>query len=93
MALFSAIFLNFSIFNAHESASYCSKNYRSQLFLSHLFSIAFNIFIPLVIFENDFSYFMQDDKPIPEKISNYYETGVSRGKKKIFLINFIINIY
>lgn len=78
MSLVSALLLNFSLFNSSE-ISYCSKTYRVQQLLSHLFSLSFNIFMPLVVYVNDFSVLYLDDAALAEKVPNIQQPSVSRG--------------
>lgn len=80
MALISNAFLVYSCFNTAESITYCSHNFRVQFFLSHFCSVFFNIFLPLAIYENDFSVLYVDGNPLPNKVTNIQQPAeVSRG--------------
>jgi len=41
--------------------------------------MSFNIFVPLIVFENDFSFYLVDSKPEANKVSNLQLQNVSRG--------------
>jgi len=83
-SMLSAIALRFSFFNKNDLVNLCSKNYRLQLILNHVATLIFNSFVPVLCFENDFSYALEDDKLVPGKINNFEMKNMSRGKTNNF---------